>query len=548
MKRKLLLMLLLLVGMVSTRAAYEPVGEGQYYLYNVTKGMYVNSYNTQVYNLSSEPTTYFTLTSSGTGTYTIMAVNGNANGKYLKLGYYDELYLWADGTTGAEWTFAEIESTKTYQITANGVTVNENGVNETGNWRLYYCEETHYSVSGQVNASTSSVTNDSWALVRVDNLVNFTASVGDASGTENNTTKATQKWTRTYYGGGDSDYSVTKTAVNSAVYSGAGIQHWNSTAQTGDLIHQTIANLPAGNYRLTAYAAAQKYKNDTECGGNTADKVYLMANDTKVAVNSDTYANYVLDFTLDSKQDVKIGLWAADGNDMNWLFLSNVHLFKLDGLPLSDTEAYTNLPCTGNVTIGRSFSAGFNSICLPFALTQAQIESQFGAGTKVYTLTGETENSTGVYTLNFTEGTTLAANTPAIIKVTTAKANPTFSDVTIGEAATPTASTTNFDFVGVYTPGTVPTGDWFVRASDGKLVKATTNNTINAFRAYIAPKTAEARQLSISFSDESTGISATLNDKGEMISDKFIYNLSGQRVSQPTRGLYIVGGKKVMVK
>ena len=57
MKRKLLLMLLLLVGMVSTRAAYEPVGEGQYYLYNVTKGIYVNSHNTQVYNLSSEPTT-----------------------------------------------------------------------------------------------------------------------------------------------------------------------------------------------------------------------------------------------------------------------------------------------------------------------------------------------------------------------------------------------------------------------------------------------------------------------------------------------------------
>ena len=27
-----------------------------------------------------------------------------------------------------------------------------------------------------------------------------------------------------------------------------------------------------------------------------------------------------------------------------------------------------------------------------------------------------------------------------------------------------------------------------------------------------------------------------------------IYNLSGQRVSQPTKGLYIVNGKKVVLK
>ena len=46
---------------------------------------------------------------------------------------------------------------------------------------------------------------------------------------------------------------------------------------------------------------------------------------------------------------------------------------------------------------------------------------------------------------------------------------------------------------------------------------------------------------------ETTGISATLNDKGEMTNDSY-FDLAGRRVAQPTRGLYIVNGLKVLVK
>lgn len=59
----------------------------------------------------------------------------------------------------------------------------------------------------------------------------------------------------------------------------------------------------------------------------------------------------------------------------------------------------------------------------------------------------------------------------------------------------------------------------------------------------------EARQLVCSFDNETpTGISATLNDREETINDKFIYNLNGQRVNKPSKGLYIVNGKKVIIK
>lgn len=48
------------------------------------------------------------------------------------------------------------------------------------------------------------------------------------------------------------------------------------------------------------------------------------------------------------------------------------------------------------------------------------------------------------------------------------------------------------------------------------------------------------------FDAETTGISATLKNSEK--ANKEIFNLAGQRVSQLTKGLYIVGGRKVVVK
>lgn len=69
--------------------------------------------------------------------------------------------------------------------------------------------------------------------------------------------------------------------------------------------------------------------------------------------------------------------------------------------------------------------------------------------------------------------------------------------------------------------------------------------TIGAHKAFLAlPKGAGTREF-IGFDEtgEATGISASLNEKGAMTNEK-VFNLSGQRVSQPTKGLYIVNGKK----
>jgi len=52
-------------------------------------------------------------------------------------------------------------------------------------------------------------------------------------------------------------------------------------------------------------------------------------------------------------------------------------------------------------------------------------------------------------------------------------------------------------------------------------------------------------RLTIRLHSESTGIS---NIETETIGDDVIYNLRGQRVENPTKGLYIINGKKVVIK
>ena len=74
---------------------------------------------------------------------------------------------------------------------------------------------------------------------------------------------------------------------------------------------------------------------------------------------------------------------------------------------------------------------------------------------------------------------------------------------------------------------------------------AANNQTVATNRAYLQTSVAAAR-IGLVFDDESTGISATLMNSERVNGE--VYNLSGQRVAQPSKGLYIVNGKKVVVK
>jgi hypothetical protein len=125
--------------------------------------------------------------------------------------------------------------------------------------------------------------------------------------------------------------------------------------------------------------------------------------------------------------------------------------------------------------------------------------------------------------------------------------------------------------VGVPTATTVsPTdGDYtnFILSKENSVIgfhPLASTGVISANKAYLQLPTsalpaAEARGINLIFDDEEeiTGInekgtldprSPATNGTQEMVNDKAVFDLQGRRVEKPTRGLYIKGGKKIMVK
>lgn len=205
---------------------------------------------------------------------------------------------------------------------------------------------------------------------------------------------------------------------------------------------------------------------------------------------------------------------------------------------------------------------GWTTIVLPFAATK--VENKEGtlpwdvANRKFWLM--EFSSETGS-TVNFTTPTTLAANTPYIIALpgddqgslsltAASKRTLTFSadNADIKANAKSTVTVSKYKFIGTMT-NTGSLDDIYALNGDGdKFTKGTA--TVEPFRAYFAGTSAAATatSLGIGFGDGiSTGIESLQLAKPEAKREG-IYNLNGQRVSQPKKGLYIVNGKKVVIK
>ena len=90
--------------------------------------------------------------------------------------------------------------------------------------------------------------------------------------------------------------------------------------------------------------------------------------------------------------------------------------------------------------------------------------------------------------------------------------------------------------------------NYVLSVQDNKVVFAPINDvaapvTAGQAALWLPASIASTRALNISFGDEASGISSIA---AETLEKTAIFNLSGQRVSKPGKGLYIVNGKKVM--
>jgi len=133
------------------------VTAGEFYLYNVTQQQFLVRLSNNFPGLTNAPAEV-KVTKSGTA-WTIMF----SDGKYLKTGYWNNQYLWTDGTAGLSenlWAFDAISGeTNVYQILR---TVSETLNDQTG---IFYVNGT--------NAATQPTDDCKWALIKPSDYISI---------------------------------------------------------------------------------------------------------------------------------------------------------------------------------------------------------------------------------------------------------------------------------------------------------------------------------------------------------------------------------------
>ncbi len=198
-------------------------------------------------------------------------------------------------------------------------------------------------------------------------------------------------------------------------------------------------------------------------------------------------------------------------------------------------------------SLSRDFTSDLGkncTVCVPFALDNTQT-AELGT---FYTLSAHSENTITMESVDATE-----ANKAYMFK----PAKETFSAemVDVKKAAPVRTTVSPLSFLGTYQQitGLNSTADFvyycFMQTGEqaGKFVKITSDVIVNPFRAYMELPASEslARVLDLDFGDGTTGINRIDNVK---LANDVYYDLQGRRVLYPKKGLYILNGKKVIIK
>ena len=294
----------------------------------------------------------------------------------------------------------------------------------------------------------------------------------------------------------------------------------------------TLKGLENGAYEVELWARVQRRTDANFNGDNSMitmsvngdEAVSIMNGSTKVNEGKDnemrlghfTATGYVFDGTLTLSINVKLGA------NVHWLSWRDVKYTKLsDAAMMKITDAQ------------------WATFCAPFDVAIPN-------GVKAYTVDGlDNENEGELITTEVK--TTIPANKPVLLN----SADPV-DEIFTGTAEDNTPVTPNAGLLyGVYTATTAPVGSYvlmkdaeeglgFYVVSDGENEQP----TVGANRAYLMVP--GASRAAFFFDGKSTGLNDVRAKLSEVSGD--VYNLNGQRVTSPRKGLYIMNGKKVVVK
>jgi len=331
------------------------------------------------------------------------------------------------------------------------------------------------------------------------------------------------------------------------------------------------------------------YKEDEGCYS-----LAIMSNPTTALTGSKgTLVKLAVDVTADLQLDTELDgaikrVRFAGTNGSTTVFEDITFKLKVveNRITLDENVGVTSETPTGeqNVLVKRTINAGnWSTICLPFAMTSAQVATAFGEKVKIAEFTGcETENNEEdeavSIKINFESKSdkSIEANHPYIIlidksdnsitefKVDGVTIDPS-EELSVDMDEYRTGSGTKKDpyvyhynsFVGTYNAETVLEDEDILFISGNKFYYSNGTTTMKAFRGYfefydvLADKNVSAAKIGYSVDDETTSIDGI---SGYQIVEG-VYDLSGRKIqledndlNKLQKGVYIIDGKKVTIK
>ena len=281
----------------------------------------------------------------------------------------------------------------------------------------------------------------------------------------------------------------------------------------------------------------------TASGGNAKKVVVVWDSETTSGRTLDVYGknsaySAPTDLYNSSNQGTKLGsIKCGDGEsteltisgDYEYIGMrSNSGAMYLDEISITwdaTTYTYTTTPAAvgTTVTVGET---GYATFVYPYAVA-------IPANVKAYVVKEANSTSAKITAVE----NNIPANTPVVLKApandyTFNVADDNVDAINDNLLAVSTAETGN----GVYVLYNGASGVGFYLWSGGSL---------GAGRVYL-PAIANAREF-IGLDSETTGIS-TVNSEAKSLFNGEFFNMAGQRVAKPAKGLYIVNGKKVVIK
>lgn len=226
------------------------------------------------------------------------------------------------------------------------------------------------------------------------------------------------------------------------------------------------------------------------------------------------------------------------------------------------TFTATTATYTRQFTVGADGTRGWSTIILPFDVDQVKqgddskdwFHSISDTGKHFWLKEFVSESGSIV---NFDFANELKANTPYIIAVPGnawgAKWNLTNKDitfcgsnVTIEASSTTSVSGNNYKFVGTMKSESL--SESYLLNAEGTAFTLS-NGTVDPFRAWFKSlKMLAGAAPKLNIGNDNNSTTGNIGIQRESIGNDNYYNLNGQRVEHPGRGLYIIDGKKVIVK